>query len=214
MTNATRSLSLIINAGGQSRRMGRPKALLPVPPAGDPLLHHLVARLAGLGHDCLIVVANDPAVAEEGRLPATTSWTPDGYPDTGVLGGIATGLRLCPDWAVMLACDLPLVSLSLLRWMAGEAMAPTANEDEWDALVPVINGFEEPLHALYHRRALPEIEAALAAGKRRANSFLPAVRTRYLSEAEVRRHDPELHSFFNANTPDEWAQALRLLAAP
>jgi molybdopterin-guanine dinucleotide biosynthesis protein A len=80
--------------------------------------------------------------------------------------------------------------------------------------VPVVNGFEEPLHALYHRRALPAIEAALAAGQRRANSFMPAVRTRYLSEAELRGHDPALHSFFNANTPDEWAQALRLLAAP
>ena len=40
-------LTLVVNAGGQSRRMGQDKALLPIPP-GTPLIAHVVRRLAPL----------------------------------------------------------------------------------------------------------------------------------------------------------------------
>ena len=52
-------LTLIINAGGQSRRMGTDKALLTVQPHGLPLIAHIAARLAPLGvevpYDGLVV---------------------------------------------------------------------------------------------------------------------------------------------------------------
>ena len=85
-------------------------------------------------------------------------------------------------------------------------------QDRWDAIVPVVDGYEEPLHALYHRRCLPAIEARLAAGQRRVISFMPDVRTLYVQEEDLRAVDPQLHSFFNTNTPEEWAEAMRLLA--
>jgi molybdopterin-guanine dinucleotide biosynthesis protein A len=44
-------LDLIINAGGVSRRMGRSKALLPVPPDATPLIAHVARRLAVLPLD-------------------------------------------------------------------------------------------------------------------------------------------------------------------
>jgi molybdopterin-guanine dinucleotide biosynthesis protein A len=77
--------------------------------------------------------------------------------------------------------------------------------------VPVVGGYEEPLHALYHRRCLPAIETRLAQGQRRVISFLGDVRTRYVSEEDLRAVDPQLHSFVNANTPAEWDAALQLL---
>ena len=67
------------------------------------------------------------------------------------------------------------------------------------------------LHALYHPRCLPFVQARLAAGERRAICFLPDVRVRFVQEAELQQVDPMLQSFFNANTPAEWAQALALL---
>ena len=51
-------LTLIVNAGGQSRRMGQPKALLPTP-GGVPLLVHVVQRLAPLAAAHTVIVAND-----------------------------------------------------------------------------------------------------------------------------------------------------------
>ena len=206
------NLTLVINAGGQSRRMGTAKALLPVPPHGTPLIAHIAARLVPLGADRLVVVTNVAALPLAAQLPPGTIFVADAYPDTGTLGGIATGLQQAQEWALVVACDLPLVSADLCAMLAGLAGEQADGQERWDAVVPVVDGYEEPLHALYHRRCLPAIEARLAAGQRRVISFMPDVRTLYVQEEQLRTVDPQLHSFFNTNTPEEWAEALRLLA--
>ena len=93
--------ALIVNAGGQSQRMGRVKALLPTPPDGEPLIAHVVRRLAPLGVARTIVVANDPELPAQADLPGKTIFVPDAYPDTGTLGGIATGLHQVDGWAIV-----------------------------------------------------------------------------------------------------------------
>jgi len=203
--------AIIVNAGGQSLRMGRPKALLSAPPTGEPLIAHVVRRLAPLGMARLVVVANDPDLPVQAGLPQDTLCVPDMYPGTGTLGGIATGLQQVDGWAIVVACDLPLVSAELFGMLSGLAAQQGAVGDLWDAVVPVVDGYVEPLHALYHRRCLPAIEAKLLQGQRRAISFLDDVRTCHVPETELRRIDPLLHSFFNANTPQEWQAALQLL---
>jgi molybdopterin-guanine dinucleotide biosynthesis protein A len=204
-------LTLIINAGGQSRRMGQPKALLPVPPRGEPLIAHIARRLQVLAPTRWVVVTNDPDLPAHAGLPAEAHFVGDAYPDTGTLGGIATGLRWTRAWAIVVACDLPLVNAALFAHLCGLATEQDNGQERWDAIVPVVNGYEEPLHALYHRRCLEAIESRLAAGQRRVVSFMPAVRTRYVPEAELRLVDPALNSFLNTNTPEEWAHALALL---
>lgn len=213
MLNAFNRLhcDLIINAGGESRRMGRPKALLPVPPDGLPLIAHVARRLSALPLNQLIVVANDPALPNQAQLPPHTRFIPDAYPGTGTLGGIATGLQHVEGWAIVVACDLPLVSADVFALLARFAAEQDAQGDRWDAIVPVIDGYEEPLHALYHRRCLPAIEAQLAQGHRRVISFLGDVRTCYVQEDALRAVDPHLHSFINVNTPEEWQSALHWL---
>ena len=205
-------LDLIVNAGGASRRMGRSKALLPVPPAATPLVAHVVQRLATLPIRRVIVVTNDPELPGHAQLPAATTFVTDAYPETGTLGGIATGLQQIEGWAIVVACDLPLVRASLFAQLAQFAVQEETQLARWDAIVPVVNGYEEPLHALYHRRCLPAIATRLAKGERRVISFMGDVRTRYVTEAELRVVDPQLRSFVNANTPDEWQHALNLLA--
>ncbi len=205
------SLALIINAGGESRRMGRPKALLPVPPANTPLIAHVALRLASLPIDRLIVVANDPALPLLAQLPAQARFVADAYADAGTLGGIATGLQQIDGWAAVVACDLPLVDVRVFALLVQIAAEQDAAGASWDAVVPVVGGYEEPLHALYHCRCLPAIEARLAQGQRRVISFMGDVRTRYVGEDELRSVDPQLRSFVNANTPAEWDAALQLL---
>lgn len=188
---------LLINAGGASRRMGQPKALLPAPDNGEPLLRLIAARLLPLCSG-LLVIANQPAVIEA-AAPLNARCLVDAFPDTGPLGGLATGLAAIDGWCICVACDLPFVQPVLFRFLLDQC------SDEWDAVVPVIGGHAEPLHALYHRRALPAVEAALQTGQRRMDSFLSQVRTRFVTEDEMRPYDAHLYSFINVNTPEEWA---------
>lgn len=211
MVDDLSSLALIINAGGESRRMGRSKALLPVPPDDTPLIAHVARRLASLPLDRVIVVANDPTLPAMAQLSAPTIFVADAYPGAGALGGIATGLQQIDGWAAVVACDLPLVNPQVFALLTHIAAERDEQGECWDAVVPVIGGYEEPLHALYHRRCLPAIEARLVQGQRRVISFMGDVRTRYVSEDQLRSIDPQLHSFVNANTPAEWDAALQLL---
>lgn len=188
--------TLLINAGGASRRMGQPKALLPAPGSGEPLIRYIAIRLLPLVDD-LLVIANDPALAQA-VAPLRACCLADAYPGAGPLGGLATGLATIEDWCLCVACDLPFVQPAVFHFLLAQA------DDDWDAVVPHVAGRPQPLHALYHRRCLPAIETALGAGQRRMDSFLPQVRTRRVTEEEVRPFDPDLRSFVNINTWSDW----------
>lgn len=224
--------TLIVLAGGQSRRMGRPKALLPVPPHDLPLLAHVVARLRGgiageptpgeptpgkptFGEptvgEPIVVVASDPALASRVDLGPGVLWLQDLWPDSGALGGLATGLQHGSGWALVVACDLPLIRADVCRFLHSSLTMDAAGEDRFDALIPVVHAREQTLCALYHSRCLPAIAAHLARGDRRMTSFLPDVRVRRIEEAELRVVDPDLRSFCNVNTPKEWQIARGLL---
>ncbi|MGH2544188.1 MAG: molybdenum cofactor guanylyltransferase, partial [Ardenticatenaceae bacterium] len=98
----------------------------------------------------------------------------------------------------------PFLNVGLLRYLASVDLAA-------DVVVPVIaeDGYPETLHAIYGQGALPAIEAQLAQGQRKITSFFPQVRVRYVQRDELVPFDPGLRSFVNANTPEEWAAALR-----
>lgn len=207
-------LSLIINAGGSSQRMGQPKALLPLPPDGRPLIYHIAHRLQPLVTQATIVVANDSQIKPLAHLDDHTVWLVDDVPNVGPLGGLAAGLAACNGWAICVACDMPLLNPALFRHFALlAAEQDEAQNGRWDAVVPVVNAYPEPLHALYHARCLPAIRQRIAEGQLRATSFFADVRVRYVHEAELRQVDPELRSFLNVNTPAEWAQVLSLWQA-
>jgi molybdopterin-guanine dinucleotide biosynthesis protein A len=199
-------LSAAALAGGQSRRMGTDKALLPVMEGGQPMLGAVLERLAGVAEDVL-VVANDQA--RYAALGARV--VPDLRRDVGALGGIQAAIASSAyEHCLVVACDMPFLSLPLLRRMADEPR-------DYDVLVPLIPGESrqrtdglvfQTLHAIYSKQCLPFIEQRITEGKKQVVAFFQDVRVRTLDVAEIRRWDPDLRSFFNANTPE----ALRVAA--
>jgi molybdenum cofactor guanylyltransferase len=196
-------VTLLINAGGESRRMGQSKALLPVPPTGMPLIRYVATRLRPLVETC-VVIANDPALCDA-ATPLGALCLPDAYANAGPLGGLATGLSQIEGWAICVACDMPMVDPAIFRFLIDLAQETDAYGDHrWDAVVPQVEGRLQPLHALYHQRCLPAITARLSAGQRRMDCFLPEVRVRRVAEDELIPIDPSLRSFSNINTREEW----------
>ena len=191
--------SLVILAGGLSRRMGRDKAGLP---AGDgTLIQHLARRLAP-------VVVETIVAGGSGRhsLPGVTT-VDDRYPGLGPLAGIHAGLLVAQSplvWVV--GCDLPDVDAGLAALLCGLA-------DDVDAVVPRIDSEPQGVCAVYDRALAPRIEGLLAAGERRVKMLLAASNVRYVTPAELRAVDPELLSFRNINTPAEYRAWLTTQAA-
>jgi molybdopterin-guanine dinucleotide biosynthesis protein A len=113
-----------------------------------------------------------------------------------------TGLAVSDDeWHLTLACDLPLVRPKLLELIVREASGV-------DAVVPRSGGRLHPLLAAYARSCLAPARASLRAGRRAMTALIDQVQVRFIEEAQLREADPDLASFANVNTWDDY-RALR-----
>lgn len=208
--HASPPLSVLILAGGRSRRMGRDKIWLELD--GIPLIERLVRRVLPLADELLFSTnAGERFMALGATLPMPTRVVADRFPGAGPLAGLHAGLSDARhDLVLALAADLPFVNPDLIRHLIGLA-------EGFDAVVPQTADATtgalqwEPLHALYRRTCLPVIEAHLTAGDRQMICFFDEVRVRAVGPDELRRFDPELLSFFNINTPEDWARGLEIV---
>jgi molybdopterin-guanine dinucleotide biosynthesis protein A len=183
----------VILAGGSSSRFGSNKALAPF--AGLPLVAHIARLFSRLFAERLLVT-NTP---EEYRF---LNWpiTMDRYHHCGPLAGIEAALRgITSPRAFVVGCDMPLVDARLIRFLC--RFPP----DE-DAVVPWLAAGPEPLCALYHKQALPVIEAALQAGERKIGRALRNLKVRRIGEAEILSVLPDLSSFHNINRRQDLEQ--------
>ncbi len=192
-------LGVAVLAGGASTRMGTNKALLRPRPNTPSLIETVVARLSEAGLAPHLLVTNSPQDFAFLNIPIVT----DDIPGEGSLGGIYTALNHPTDERTLIvACDMPLLNPALLRYMASLST-------EADVLVPRWTDAEgnpriEMLHAIYSRRCIEPIRKRIEAGKLKVQALLEDVSVEYLDEAELRRYDPQLESFRNINTPQEW----------
>lgn len=200
ITNNRSSIGAAILAGGESKRMGQNKALLRLSTDGPTLVDTVVARLAEAGYTSPLLVANTPADYAFLGLPTF----PDSVRGKGALGGILTALQRSPHERVLVvACDMPALNPALLRYMSMQPAGYDAYVPAW--LSPSGERQVEPLHAIYARSCIPVIEGRIREGRLKLGDMLGALNVLYLPEAEMRGYDPELRSFSNINTPEEWA---------
>jgi molybdopterin-guanine dinucleotide biosynthesis protein A len=188
-------VSLVILAGGLSRRMGRDKAALPV---GDgTLIEHLARRLAPVVDETIVAGGSG-----WGNLPGVRT-VDDRYAGLGPLAGIHTGLRAARyRYVWVVGCDLPDADPGMAALLTGLA-------GDYDAVVPQIDGEPQGVCALYDRALATRIEDLLAAGERRVKMVLAASNVRYVTPDELRVVDPELRSFRNINTPADYQAWLK-----
>ncbi len=187
-------LTLAIQAGGRSRRMGRDKALLPF--GEGPLIAHILARLGALAEQALVTTNHPQALAFLG-VPCY----PDRLPGRGALGGLYTALyHAGTPLVAIVACDMPFASPALFR----RAWAQLQRSPSAPAVVPRTAQGWEPFHGVYRREAcLPKIEAALRAGVTRVQDWLAQLPALALEVAPA-----EEKAFWNLNTPEDYRRAL------
>jgi FdhD protein len=184
-------VSGIILAGGESRRMGSEKSLLPI--QGARFIDHIYSCLSSLFED-VVIVTNSPELYQD--IPCRK--VPDIYFNHGALGGIHAGLsQVEQSRAFVVGCDMPFVSTEMVRKICSLA-------DRGDLILPLSSSGHEPLHALYDKSCLPAIEQVLEAGHKRIMKFFSQVRVVEIPAIELLPLDPQEKSFCNINTPDEY----------
>jgi molybdopterin-guanine dinucleotide biosynthesis protein A len=184
-----------ILAGGASSRMGTDKSQLPL--EGQTFTERIAETLLKLT-DSVYVVGGRQA---DSNLPTLA----DVYPQWGALGGLHAALTACKrEWAIVVACDLPFATAELFSFLAEKRV-------DHDAVVPIQeDGRPQPLAALYRvdpcRQHATEL---IEAGRRRPLDLLEAVKTRWISFAEIRNLDQAERFFVNINTPSDYYEATR-----
>ena len=180
-------VSGFVLAGGASSRMGRDKALLAY--RGTSLLDHiasLVRRACGSA-----IIVGDPARYSHLSYPVV----PDFVSGCGPLAGVITALQVSnTEWNLVVACDMPALSLGVLRSLLDAAAQSRAH----CVAATGPGGEGEPLCAVYHQDCLPILEQALRDNRLKMRDLLTEIRAETLPM--------EAGALANANTPAEWRE--------
>jgi len=195
MTANGENRGAIILAGGQSRRMRRDKALLPI--GGQTLIERLTGQLAGHFAEILIST-QDPALFD--FLPFRV--VVDEGKGAGPIMGLLSGLKAA-SYPVnfVIGGDIPDIDLTFISELAARAAGS-------DIVVPVISpGKYEPLFAFYHKNVISHIEDLLRQGEKQIIKLFALCRTTYV---------PFRNSgwYFNLNTPDDYRAYLEKTGLP
>jgi len=189
----------IVLCGGKSTRMGVPKATLPFGP--ETMLQRVVRLLGTVVSPIVVVAARGQELLE---LPPDVVVTRDERESRGPLEGLRAGLTALPesvDAAYVTSCDVPLLVPAFVQRMFDLL-------GEHDIAVMEIDGFTDPLSAVYRRTTLPHIESLLAQDRLRPAFLFDAVRTRRVKVEEMVVADPQLNTLRNLNTREDYLAAL------
>jgi molybdopterin-guanine dinucleotide biosynthesis protein A len=144
------TLTAVLLAGGESRRMGRDKAEIVF--RGQPLWQRQIELLRGLSPEKIFVSARK----EPSWLPLDAELILDEPPSRGPLSGLTKALeRMQTSHLVALAVDMPFMTSEQMRILWSLTMIGRG-------VVPMIKDRAEPLAAIYPREAGSDLTAALA----------------------------------------------------
>lgn len=182
--------------------MGRSKAWLPFGP--DEVLLQRVVRILSQVVSPVVVVA---AVGQElPLLPADVLIARDADAASGPIGGMAAGFAILRGRALaayVSACDVPLLKPELVRKICGLL-------GDYELAIPVEGQFSHPLAAAYLLSLEERVQALLVSRKLRLSALTEYARTLEIPVESLRDVDPDLESFRNANTPEDYVQVLSL----
>jgi len=188
----------VILCGGESQRMGRPKAWLPW--AGEPMLLHIIRTLQQAVNPIIAVAARDQDVPS---LPAGVQLARDEIKGLGPLQGLCVGLAQLKeqaDAAYVSSCDVPFLHRAFIERMIGLL------EHEL-ICVPRVHDRFYPLAAVYRLDVLDAARHLLQEKRLSLTCLFEGIPTRIVLPDELAQADPELQSLRNLNLPEDYEAA-------
>lgn len=182
----------IVLAGGKSSRMGTDKSLLSW--KGITLVERAVELLRPLCSQ--VIISSNNLVYD---FTGCETW-PDELPQQAPIIGIYSCLkRSATEVNIILSCDMPYVSADLLVYLLGYS-------GKHAVVVPVHDGFAEPLCGIYKQSILPDLEKQIANNELSLHRFIDSFPHHYAEIDKLPFYNNRL--FLNINTPDDLRRSL------
>lgn len=180
----------VVLAGGQSSRYGEPKMFAHF--QGAPLYEQSLRALKQAGIERCVIATN--ALLRPKFNNSEAEFVIEQMPHEGPLVALQQVMHAYPqvDAFFVLACDLPYVDATFVQ----QLLAALSESD--DVVLPVQNERIQPLAAIYHRRILPAIDAAVRANKRSMRAIIQDINVRFVPFDAAARY------FININRQDDW----------
>jgi molybdopterin-guanine dinucleotide biosynthesis protein A len=188
-------ISGVILAGGSNKRFGGiTKANVVID--GETIISRITSTISDF-FDEIIIVTNRP---EEFQEFIQYRIVKDQYLKAGPLGGIHAALKASSEDAIFVfAGDMPFLDKKIITDEINEF-----NKRQYDVFIPKVDQFIEPLHAIYRKSVLNDLEMFLSEGKSRAvRDFLCEVNVGYLQIPKTKKSEL---AFSNINSPSDLAK--------
>ena len=214
----SKEVTAAVLAGGGSTRMGRNKALLKL--GNSTMIERVVNPLQGIFNE-ILVVTNEPEQYDMLKGVRFVGDCIDAGEKSSLIG-LYSGLKRSETSHIFaIACDMPFVSTGLIKYMVNllkdeDVIVPFVNTASNECMmsllknenlvVPSSKKHYQPLHAIYGKDCIPEFEMLLEKGKYKITSAFENVKTKKITEKEVKRFDPYMLCFKNINTYEEYLQ--------
>lgn len=183
------SITGLVFAGGQSRRMGTDKTILEW--KGEPLWKIAADKLNQVCDEVLILSGNH-------SFSTTYPCIPDSPDAQGPLAGLIAGLENARNASVLaLGCDMPLVPKSFLEAMINQ-FGP-----ESEVFIPEQNGQSQFLCSLWRKSALPVLQEAAGLGQFALKNIIYKLSAQF-APADLIFDALPTGAFLNINTPSDW----------
>ena len=197
----TKSITCAILAGGKSRRFGKNKLLLEY--KGKSFLQLTIDKLSEISKEIIIAGRNFEEIQ---ACTYKYKCFKDDYNLKASIVGIHTALKYSNnDMVLVIAGDLPLLKSEVLKLLVSKYISYNC-----EAVIPVVRGFIEPLVAMYSRKTLNIIEENIENNKLKIADFIKKIKVCKILEKEIKVVDPELVSFFNINTKEDYSKLLQM----
>ena len=178
----------IVLAGGKSTRMGEDKGLMEL--NNKPLIDYSIEVLSKVCDD-LIIGANFSEYKRFGY-----PMIPDEIRYIGPIGGIYSCLKVSSTKDnIILSCDIPLITQPVIEFLLSE-------KNDYQIVVPVVNGFPEPLCAYYHISVIDGLKQLITRKEYKLQFALEQFRTHFLPIDSKQKFYNEM-LFSNVNSPGD-----------
>ncbi len=192
--NKQQTTTLAILAGGKATRLGGVnKALIEI--EGETIISKIHRALGSICNE-VIIISNQTQI--DYRIPAKIH--SDIIENCGPLGGIHSALHHSSNEIILVvSCDMPFISINIANQLID---AYIKNRPNVDAVIPTLNGFNEPLLAIYSKRLSTKISEILSDRKgHRITDLLDNCNT---IKVDIEASPENIRSFTNINTFDDY----------